>query len=311
MTPSVLVVGSYNQDLTWNTPRFPTPGETTVGSFTTGPGGKGSNQAVACARTGVATAFVGAIGDDTFGRALPQFYDSEGIAHHLAVKPHHPTGNAGIWVNADGQNEIIVALGSNLLLVPDDLSPDLLGQAQVVVCQHEIAATMTAWTLREAHRRGRMTILNPAPMVPDFDSSVLAHVSLLAPNETEFVELVRDDHLTEQSLAELDDAAFQSLCRKFGVPTVVVTLGGRGCFVSTEAEGRRLPAVAGIKAIDTTGAGDAFVGGLAAGLVQFEGDLFQSARYANTVAALSVTRPGTAPSMPRRDEIEALFQLRV
>lgn len=313
MPPSVLIVGSFNQDLTWNTPRFPAPGETTVGSFTTGPGGKGSNQAVACARTGVATAFVGAIGDDTFGRALPDFYDAENIRHHLAVKPSHPTGNAGIWVNAAGQNEIIVALGSNLALEPADLSADLLDKAGVVVCQHEISPEMTAWTLREAARRQKITILNPAPMIPDFDSNLLAHVSILVPNETEFVDLVGqlghagDPALSEDGLPQLEDDSLQALCRKFGVATVIVTLGARGCFVSTAAEGRPIQAVQGIKAIDTTGAGDAFVGGLAAGLVEFAGDLFEAARYANTVAALSVTRPGTAPSMPRRKEIEAVF----
>ncbi len=308
MSSPVLVVGSFNQDLTWNTARLPAPGETTVGTFTTGPGGKGSNQAVASARTGVGTAFVGAIGDDTFGRALPAFYEGENIRHHLAVKPGQPTGNAGIWVDGEGQNEIIVALGSNLALCPADLPAELLDAARVVVCQHEIDAAMTAWTLREAHRRGATAILNPAPMIPDFDFAVLENVGILAPNETEFAALLRQaGHDPGSALDPPESAALQALCRKLNVPVVMVTLGARGCFVSQKDSHELIPAVAGVRAIDTTGAGDAFVGGLASGLVQFDGDLSKAARYANTVAALSVTRRGTAPSMPSRGEIEALF----
>ncbi len=308
MASPVLVVGSFNQDLTWNTARLPAPGETTVGTFTTGPGGKGSNQAVACARTGLSTAFVGAIGDDTFGRALPAFYESEGIHHHLAIKPDHPTGNAGIWVDGTGQNEIIVALGSNLALRPADLPTGLIEAASVVLCQHEIDPAMTAWTLREAHRRGKTTILNPAPMISDFDPAVLESVSILTPNETEFADLLRTaGHDPETALARLDQAGLHQLCRKLGALTVIITLGERGCFISRSDCREMVPPVSGVKAIDTTGAGDAFVGGLASGLVQFDHDMAKAARYANTVAALSVTRRGTAPSMPRRVEIEALF----
>ena len=316
MSDPVLVVGSFNQDLTWDTPRFPVPGETSVGRFRTGPGGKGSNQAVAAARTGVPTIFVGAIGDDPFGDALPAFYEGEGIEARLAVKPGEPTGNAGIWVDRTGQNVIIVALGSNLLLEPADLPADALARAAVVVCQNEIAPEMTAFSLKAAREAGKTTILNPAPMLADFDRSVLQHVDIFIPNETEFVELLRQLHpafepggaeeIGEETIAGLEPEALHTLCRRLDVPTVIVTLGARGCLVSTATGQRLIPAHTGIDVVDTTGAGDAFVGGFASGLVQLGGDIFEAAVYGTATAALSVTRPGTAPSMPRRDEIEAL-----
>ena len=306
MSSQVVVVGSYVQDLTWRCREFPQAGETIIGTFAGGPGGKGSNQAVAAARAGAATCFIGAVGRDTFATDAKKFHRAEGIAARFIAKPAHATGTAGILVNASGQNEIVVALGANAALAPRDVPAALVRGARVVVCQHETNLALNAHVFRLARRAGATTVLNPAPMRPDFDAAILGHTDVLIPNETEFCALVNrvsSRALTETELAKLSETELHALCRTLGVATVIVTLGARGCLVSQQSGHDFIPAHTGIKVVDTTGAGDAFVGGFAAGLVEFGGDQLRAARLATTVAALSVTKPGTAPSMPTRREI--------
>jgi ribokinase len=314
MSSSVLVVGSYVQDLTWRCREFPQAGETIIGTFVGGPGGKGSNQAVAAARAGAATCFIGAVGRDTFAADAKKFHGAEGIAARFIEKPMHATGTAGILVNASGQNEIVVALGANAALAPRDVPSALVRAARVVVCQHETNLALNAHVFRLARRAGVLAVLNPAPMRPDFDAAILAHTDVLIPNETEFCALVNrvsSRVLTEAQLAKLSETELHTLCRTLGVATVIVTLGVRGCLVSREPGHDFIPAHTGIKVVDTTGAGDAFVGGFVAGLVEFGGDQLRAARLANTVAALSVTKPGTAPSMPTRREIARFLRAAV
>lgn len=306
--PPVVVVGSFVQDLTFFCPRFPAPGQTTVGTFASGPGGKGSNQAVAAARAGVATRFVGAVGADAFAAEAARFHAAEGITAHFIPKPRHATGTAGILVDAGGQNEIVVALGASAQLRPRDLDPAWIRGARVVVCQHEATLAINAHVFRLARRAGVTTVLNPAPMRDDFDAAILRHTDVLIPNETEFTALagqlgLSPRGLDEAALARLPAARLHALCREFGVPVVIVTLGSRGCLVSQAAGFRLLPACGGIRVVDTTGAGDAFCGGFAAGLVQSAGDVPAAAAFANAVAALSVTKRGTAPAMPTAAEI--------
>ncbi len=299
---SVVVVGSYVKDMSFRCGRFPGAGETVLGLFTTGPGGKGSNQAVACARAGVATRFVGAVGRDALGSEAAVFLGSEGIDARLPAKAGHATAAAAILVNASGQNEIIVALGASAVLAPRDVPASLIRGARVVICQGEANNAVNLHAFRLARRFGAATLLNPAPMGPHFDRRILALTDLLVPNETEFEAL--SGHRPGSSMSATHSAA-----RRLGVPTVIVTLGRKGCLVSTEAG---WTALAGhrVRAVDTTGAGDAFVGGLAAGLVRHGGDLLKAAQFGNATAALSVTRPGTAPSMPHRLEIERLLRSR-
>ena len=306
MNPSVVVVGSYVQDLTWRCAEFPQPGETVIGRFAAGPGGKGSNQAVAAARAGAAVGFIGAVGADGFAADGRRFHRREKIFTHLIAKPRHATGTAGILVNRAGQNEIIVALGANAFLARGDIDVRLINRAHVVVTQLESNLATTAHVLRLARRAGVVTVLNPAPMRADFDPRLLVNVDVLIPNEPEFVSLVnhrRPGLLTEKKLHRLQPEQLHELCRSLGVPTVIVTLGARGCLVSQPKDFEIIAGHAGIKVVDTTGAGDAFVGGFAAGLVRFEGDSGRAARFANAVAALSVTKFVTAPAMPTAREI--------
>jgi len=302
MKPSVVVVGSYVKDLSFRCGRFPAAGETVIGTFVAGPGGKGSNQAVAAARAGARTRFVGAVGADAFGAEAARFLRSEGIDARLAAKPGRSTGAAAILVDRASQNEIIVAIGASAAIAPRDVPAGLIRGARVVICQGEANARINLHAFGLARRFGATTILNPAPMGPGFDRRILALTDILVPNQSEFAALTRHE-------PGGGPRAVHRLGRSLGVPTIIVTLGRGGCLVSTDAG---WTAIAGhrVRAIDTTGAGDAFVGGLAAGLVRFGGDLLRAARFGNAAAALSVTRPGTAPSMPSRREIDRFLRSR-
>lgn len=302
MKPLVVVVGSFVQDLAWKCAEFPRAGETVIGTFVTGPGGKGSNQAVASGRAGAPTVFIGAVGRDVFAEAAKKFYQAEGIDARFIEKPKHATGTAAILVNAAAQNEIVVALGASAHLLPRDIDAALIRHARVVVCQHEANLPVNAHVFRLARKAGALTVLNPAPMRPDFDPAILRLTDVLIPNETEFVALAKIIGV-DATLQAVDPDGLHRLCRKFNVPTVIVTLGSRGCLVSQAAGYTFIKAHWGIKAVDTTGAGDAFVGGFAAGFVQSGGNLVAAARYGNTVGALSVTKLGTAPAMPTKAEI--------
>jgi ribokinase len=313
MKPQVVVVGSFVQDLTWNCADFPKAGETIIGTFSTGPGGKGSNQAVAAGRAGASTRFIGAVGRDTFAAGAKAFYQAEKIAACWIEKPGHATGTAAILVSESGQNEIVVALGANARLARTDLDPKLFAGAQVVVTQLESSLAAATHALKIARAVGATAVLNPAPMRTDFSPSILKHTDILIPNETEFTALVNLLPVTglkdfsEALLATLDHADVHALARTFGPPVVIITLGKRGCLVSQES-GYTFISSHKVKAVDTTGAGDAFVGGFAAGLVKFKGDLIAAARFGTAVAALSVTKRGTAPSMPRKREIAAFLK---
>ena len=184
----------------------------------------------------------------------------------------------------------------------------LLGDARVVVCQHETNLALNRHVFRTARIAGCTTVLNPAPMRPDFDDRILDFTDVLVPNETEFVALVNRRGFTEKSLRALPFHELHRLCRSFDVPTIIVTLGARGCFVSQSRGHLFIPAHTGLKVVDTTGAGDAFVGGFAAGLVRFDGNIASAARYGNAAAGLSVTKFGTAPSMPAQRAIARLLR---
>ena len=224
------------------------------------------------------------------------------------------TGSAAILVNAEGQNQIIVALAANLHLAKADLPVDAIDGARVVIAQLESNLAATTHALKLGRAAGALTILNPAPLRADFKPAMLKHVDILIPNESEFVELInRLGHapgkqpLTVKALLKLAPAKLHTLCGKLGVPIVIVTLGQRGCFISRADGYLEVPAFK-VKAVDTTGAGDAFVGGFAAGLLAHEGDLAAAARHGCAVAALSVTQPGTAPSMPTRAAVSRFLK---
>ncbi len=300
MKPSVVVVGSFVRDFSFRCTRFPGAGQTVLGTFATGPGGKGSNQAVAASRAGAATRFVGAVGRDSLGTEAALFLRAEGVDARLPVKSGHSTGAAAILVDAASQNEIIVAIGASAVLEPRDVPGALVRGARVVICQGEANARVNLHAFRLARATGATTVLNPAPMDPSFDRSILPLTDILIPNESEFEALA--GLKPGRAMGPIHGAA-----RALGVPTVIVTLGKAGCLVSTASGWTAVPGHR-VRAVDTTGAGDAFVGAFSAGLVRFGGDLVRAARFGNAAAALSVTRPGTAPAMPSRREIDRFLR---
>lgn len=315
MSARVVIVGSYVQDLAIYVENFPRPGDSVLGELRPGSGGKGFNQAVAATRAGAPTLFIGAIGQDAAGAGAKDFARKAGVRAEFVVKKKEPTGTALIAVNAAGQNQIMVALGANLALHIRDVPVRPLMAADVVVCQAECDMKTTAHALRLAKRHGAITVFNPAPMHGKVDPAILRHVEVLIPNESEFVALVNRSsrsgmkNFTLEALHRLAPDRLHTLCRSFGVPILIVTLGSKGCFVSQPDVYARIQAHV-VDAVDTTGAGDAFVGGLAAGLVKFKKNVFEAAHFANAVAALAVTQHGTADSMPTAREITRFLRRR-
>ena len=316
----VVVVGSYNYDHVWRTPQFPVPGETRLGTFSCGPGGKGFNQAVAAARQRVRTAFIAALGADAIGDGALALAEREGIAAQVERRDDAATGTAAILLDASGQNLIVVGPGANALLSEAhiDAHAGLIGTARVVITQHEVNPAATRRALETARAAGTLTLHNPAPPLADEDGALLDRVDILTPNETEFAHLLAHctpTRVAAAELAALDDDALHALCRQLGVPTVVLTLGSRGAFVSHEDEDLRgddvacyrVPAV-DATVVDTTGAGDAFTGALAAALCFGSYRPFRYAvQHATQVAGMSVETAGAAESMPTRAAVEARF----
>jgi ribokinase len=317
----VLVVGSYVQDHAWFTERFPEVGETRLANaFNTGPGGKGFNQAVACARQGVATMFIGAIGDDHLGGIAREFARGEALACRWQVHDEVATAASSIIVDAEGRNQIVFNPGANLHLDPDFIvaQDGPFATARILLLQLENNIEATAAALDRATRRGLLRVLNPAPLHEDFDAALLAQCDIVTPNETEFAllhERCTGERIAAADLAARDDADLHALARRIRVASVVITLGARGCFVSHADRDLRGDPTAfyrlgpeRVKAIDSTGAGDAFNGALVAALLRFGGRPFHEAvRHANRSAALSTEAVGTAPVMPRFDEVIARF----
>jgi ribokinase len=307
MNAPILVVGTYVQDLAFRCERAPAAGESVVGTVALAAGGKGFNQAVAANRAGVPTMFVGAVGRDVFADNALTFCRAAGLRARFVEKSGHATAAAAVVLDRSGQNRIIVALGAGARLRSTDVPAATIRAARAVVCQHEANPAVNAHVLRAARRAGATTVLNPAPMRADLAARDLRDVDMLTPNETEFATLVRalvpgQKKITPARLAALAPAALHALCRRLDVPTVIVTLGARGVFVS-QPDSHAFIRGHRVRVVDTTGAGDAFNGGLAAGLVKFRGAVLAAERLGNALAALSVTRLGAAPAMPTAREL--------
>ncbi|HAP77310.1 MAG TPA: ribokinase [Acidimicrobiaceae bacterium] len=279
----VCVVGSANLDLVATVERLPGPGETVSGTgYAEYPGGKGLNQAVAAARGGARTAFVGAVGRDAAGTALLQVMTTDGIAtDHVAIVDE-PTGRALIGVSSAAENSIIVVPGANATVTAEALPP-----ATVVLAQLEVPVDAVRRAFTAARAMGAVTVLNPAPAasLPD---DVLALCDIVVPNEHEVELLGGVDHLLA-----------------LGVASVVVTLGARGAALHTP-EGDTPIAPFAVTPVDTTGAGDTFCGSLCARLAAGDA-LLTALRYAAAAGALCTTRAGAVPSIPTATEVRELL----
>ena len=303
----VAILGVFVADLAFRAGRQPKDGETIVGSgFKMGPGGKGSNQSVAAARVGAKVTFISKIGRDAFGDIALKTWKDEGIVARAAQSDKEPTGAAYIFVNHDtGENAIIVypGAGGALSVADVDAAADAIRGAKVFVTQLEQPAATAQHGLEIARAAGVVTIFNPAPAVPIPDS-IYPFCDYIVPNETEAATL------TGLSVATLNDAkrVGDALLAK-GAKNALITLGERGALLHNSRSSIEIPAFSVGPVVETTGAGDAFVGGFAAAMARSI-DPAEAARFGCAVAGISVTRPGTAPSMPRLAEVEALLARR-
>lgn len=281
---SVVIVGSANVDQVFRVTAIPAPGETVLSrGFAIALGGKGQNQAVAAARAGASTAFVGALGDDAFGRSIRDGLAADGI--RAAVRTvDAPTGTALIAVDDSGENTIIVEAGANALLELDDADAAAIAEADVLVLQLEIPLETVARAAELAHAAGTRVLLNAAP-IRDLPAELLAHVDILVVNEHEGAFLARG-------------GAVETLA-----PVVIVTLGAAGAVAYGDGGEVRVPAPE-VSAVDATGAGDTFCGALAARLAE-GAPLHDALRFAVAAASLSVQKAGAVPSIPSRAEIES------
>jgi len=309
---SVVVVGSFNVDHVWRCESLPAPGATIAGRYSTGPGGKGFNQAVASARAGAATHFVCALGDDAGGTMARGLASQEGITL-VAEASDEPTGTGGIYVDTHGRNTIVIGAGANAALSEGFVQGqrDLVGAAQVLLAQLESPVETIEATLALARELNVLTVLNAAPANAPSSINLLKLADVLTPNETEFAALLSrhvGERVSADDVAALDGGTLHGLCRKL-LPggTVVVTLGAVGAFISHAEEvlrgdGQSYYRVGAEPAqtIDTTGAGDAFNGALCASLAQQPEEAFaQHVRFATRFAARSTEVEGAAVSMPR------------
>jgi len=302
MPARIAVVGSNMIDLVTYIVRMPEAGETIEAPrFEMGFGGKGANQAVAAARLGSQVMMVTRVGDDAFGKNYLENFKAQGIdVRHVSPASGLSNGVAPIFVDPTGENRILIIQGANTQLSPADVdraAPDLLG-CDLILMQLEVPLETVYHTVAFAARHGKEVVLNPAPAHPELDVSRLAGLTFLVPNQTELALL---SGLPTGTVSQ-NEAAARALIAK-GIKDIVVTLGGDGALLVTAGGTKHIPSVK-VKPVDTTGAGDAFIGSFAHHYAlshDVEGALRQAVRY----AAHSITRPGTQKSYANAEEFKA------
>ena len=304
MSDGVSILGIFVADLAFRSGRMPAVGETIMGSgFAMGPGGKGSNQAVAAARAGAKTRFISRLGQDSFGEIAMATWAREGIETHVARSASAPTGAAFIYVNDhNGENAIIVVPGAagDLSVADVEAARGAITSSRVFVTQLEQPAEAARAALTIARSAGVTTVFNPAPAAP-FDPGLYALTDYITPNESEAAAMVGF------AVESFDDArrAGDVLLQK-GVGVALITLGEKGALFHAKDRSEVIPAFHVAPVVETAGAGDAFNGGFAAALAEGR-DPLAAARFGSAVAGIAVTRAGTAPAMPHREEVDALL----
>ena len=301
MPANVVVIGSLNMDLVTRAPRLPKGGETLIGhSFATVSGGKGANQAVAAARLGAQVAMVGCVGNDDYGVQLRDALLAEQIDCQAVSTVADSSGVALIVVDDNSQNAIVIVAGANGAMTPAviDRFDAVLQAADVIICQLEIPDATVGHALKRARALGKTVILNPAPASRPLPADWFTAIDYLIPNESEAAAL---SGLPVDSLQSAEGAASQLIA--MGAGKVIVTLGAQGSLFANGKDFEHFPAPK-VKAVDTTAAGDTFVGGFAAALASGKSEA-EAIRYGQVAAALSVTRAGAQPSIPTMSDVQA------
>ncbi|MCX9154197.1 ribokinase [Pseudomonas asgharzadehiana] len=300
MPAKVVVVGSLNMDLVTRASRLPRAGETLIGrTFSTVSGGKGANQAVASARLGAEVAMIGCVGTDAYGAELRGALLVEGIDCQAVSTVNGSSGVALIVVDDSSQNAIVIVAGSNGELTPASLqAADAVLQAgDVIICQLEVPMATVGYALRRGRELNKVVILNPAPASGPLPAEWYASVDYLIPNESEASAL---SGVTVDSIDSAKLAATKLI--EAGAGKVIITLGGEGALFA-DGNGFEHLAAPKVKAVDTTAAGDTFVGGFAAALADGKSEA-EAIRFGQVAAALSVTRAGAQPSIPTLHDVQ-------
>ncbi|MFJ5236059.1 ribokinase [Pseudomonas neuropathica] len=301
MPANVVVIGSLNMDLVTRAPRLPVGGETLIGhSFATVSGGKGANQAVAAARLGAQVAMVGCVGSDDYGVQLRNALLAEQIDCQAVSTVDDSSGVALIVVDDNSQNAIVIVAGANGAMTPAviDRFDAVLQAAEVIICQLEIPDATVGHALKRARALGKIVILNPAPASRPLPADWFAAIDYLIPNESEATVL---SGLPVDSQETAESAASQLIA--MGAGKVIITLGAQGSLFANGQSFEHFPAPK-VKAVDTTAAGDTFVGGFAAALANGKSEA-EAIRFGQIAAALSVTRAGAQPSIPTLSDVQA------
>ncbi len=295
----ILVLGSLNMDLVTNVHATPKVGETVLGNgFSEIPGGKGANQAVAIGKLGGAVSMIGRVGSDDFGSKLKEALESSGVdGSGVKSVEAEPTGTALIMVNDDGDNSIVVIPGANFSMVPENvLSEDFDGQ-DILLAQLETPIETIEKAFAMAKEKGLMTVLNTAP-ARQLSRDLIANVDLLVPNETEFEVLTGYSAESEEDLQKGAAALFDT-----GVKELIITLGKDGALYMNHTGDKHHVHGYKVDAVDTTAAGDSFIGGLLTALSKGEG-MASAMEFAMKVGAVTVTKHGAQSSLPTFAEIE-------
>ncbi len=297
----ILVVGSINMDLMLRMERIPGPGESMIGrDYAYGPGGKGENQAVACARLGAATDFLGRVGKDEHGEKLLANLRACGVSDRLvSVDETLPSGLAIIYLE-DAANRITVYPGANMGLMPEHVAGAFDPKPDAMMIQFELNVDTVVAAVSEARKRGVMTVVDAGP-ARNFPIEKIAGVDVISPNEPEAQCLTGIYPDSEENIL----GAAKRLMERAKPKMVVMKLGSRGAAVYDGSELRFFPAFK-VKAVDTTAAGDAFTAGLTLALAEKK-PIEEAVRFASAAGALSVTRHGAAPSLPTREEVETFL----
>jgi ribokinase len=301
MPAKVVVIGSLNMDLVTRAPRLPRGGETLIGeSFATVSGGKGANQAVAAARLGAQVSMVGCVGSDAYGEQLRGALLAEQIDCQAVSTVDDSSGVALIVVDDNSQNAIVIVAGANGALTAEviDRFDAVLQAADVIICQLEVPDATVGHALKRGRELGKTVILNPAPASRPLPAEWYASIDYLIPNESEAAAL---SGVPVDSLASAETAASRLI--SLGAGKVIITLGAQGSLFANGKGFEHFPAPK-VNAVDTTAAGDTFVGGFAAALAAGKSEA-DAIRFGQVAAALSVTRAGAQPSIPTLSDVQA------
>ncbi|HCM89772.1 MULTISPECIES: ribokinase [Vagococcus] len=298
---TITVIGSINLDTTLRVSQMPKPGETMHAKehFTAG-GGKGANQAVAAKRSGADTYFIGAVGNDGAGTVMSELLEQEEIDTTGVIKlDNQSTGQAFITVDDAGENSILIFSGANNSFTPEDVqkSTDIIGKSDFLISQFESAINSTTEAFNIARSKQVKTILNPAPALSEMPKELLSVTDMIIPNETETEILTGIKVTDEKSLKEAAD-----YLHDLGIEAVIITIGSKGAFYDVNGKSGIVPAFK-VKAVDTTAAGDTFIGALSTILKTDYSNIEEAITYGNKASSLTVQRYGAQPSIPYKNEL--------